>query len=110
MFKHTKAPLCKRSNRCKLKLCQFTHESDAEVATAETDDKESNLEEEEVDDENCTNFVHCGAKAKHTDDNIQNCSECDFNTKCWQEYNVHWQRTPGHIFSTVELIEMGYNV
>ena len=114
MFKHTQAPLCKQSNRCKTKLCQFRHESDPEVAafdehSTENNDKER-ISEEEDDNENCKNFIHCGAKAKHPDDNVQNCSECDFNTKCWQGYNVHWRGTSGHIFSTEELREMGYDV
>ena len=114
MFKHTQAPLCNRSNRCQTKLCQFRHNSDIEMEASnehpeDTDDKESNSEEEN-NVQNCKNFTHCGAKQNHPNDNIQNCSECDFNTKCWHEYNVHWQKTPGHIFSTDELREMGYDV
>ena len=117
MFRHNQAPICNRSNRCKNKLCQFRHETETEAVmndasgeqSAKTDDKEHNSEKE-TDVENCKNFVHCGAKANHPNDNIQHCPECDFNTKCWMENNIHWQKTPGHIFSTEELREMGYDV
>ena len=117
MFRHNQAPICNRSNRCKNKLCQFRHETETEAVmndasgeqSAKTDDKEHNSEDE-TDVENCKNFVHCGAKANHPNDNIHYCPECNCNTKCWMENNIHWQKTPGHIFSTEELREMGYDV
>ena len=113
MFRHEVAPACTNLT-CKITKCQFTHTVvDKDDITAQTnnhlDDKEDNLDDEK-DIANCKQFIHCGAKENHPNDNIQHCSECDFNSKCFQEYKIHWQRTPDYIFSTEQLREMGYDV
>ena len=49
MFKHEAAPLCKKSNKCKVLKCQFSHTSqDKEQHSAQSDD-DNELIEEDVD-------------------------------------------------------------
>ena len=46
----------------------------------------------------------------HDQHNLQECSQCEFASKCWAEYNLHWRKTPDHIFSVDQLREMGYQL
>ena len=107
MFRHEIAPVCKDSDKCKFKKCQYSHAVDEEHSD------ESNIEAEEVfsDEENtCGKCEYCNEIVDHTQHNLQECSKCDFNSKCWAEYNIHWQKTPDHIFSIDELREMGHKL
>ena len=58
MFRHEIAPVCKDSDKCKFKKCQFSH------AVNEEHSDESNFEAEEFSS------------------NLQEYSKCDFNSKC----------------------------
>ena len=101
-------PLCRDLDKCKFKKCQFSHTS---YEATENYSGESNAEGEEVIDDNaCTKCAHCNEVVDHDQHNLQECSKCEFSSKCWAEYNAHWQKTPDHIFSVDELREMGYQL
>ena len=107
MFRHEAAPLCKELDKCKFKKCQFSHSIDVSFEEqCSVSDEEA---ENEVLDEN-NEFVHCNELVDHSQHNLQECSNCDFSSKCWAECNKHWQDTSYHIFSTAQLRDMGYNV
>ena len=115
MFKHEAAPLFKNSNQCKVSKCQFSHTShDKEKHYAQSDDDIELIEEDDdheddlIEEPDCGNCKVINNFVKHTNDEYQHCSACEFKTKCWMEYNTHWQKTPGHTFSSEELKDMGY--
>ena len=97
MFRHETSPICKDLKKCKFTKCQFTHTSD-EHHSGEIDDAEV---EETVDD------IPGEENTNHSSNKIHNCCECEFETKCLAENNKHWREATGHIFSKVELREMG---
>ena len=100
MFRHEIAPVCKDSDKCKFKQCQYSH------AVNEERSDESNIEAKEVfsdEEKKCGKCEYCNEIVDHTQHNLQECSKCDFNSKYWAVYNIHWQKTPDHIFSIDEL-------
>ena len=107
MFRHEISPICKDLKKCKFTKCQFTHTSD-EHHSGEIDDVDVEETVHDIPEEEKCKF--CEKYTKHSSDEIQNCSECEFETKCWAEYNKHWREAPDHIFSKEELREIGYNV
>ena len=107
MFRHETAPQCKDLEKCKFRKCQFSHiVHDVNEENAEESDKE--IESDDANDEKACAF--CNEIVDHSKNSLKTCSNCDFTTKCSAEDNKHWNETPDHIFSTVELREMGYKI
>ena len=109
MFRHELAPICKKSKNCRIKKCQFSHDLNNVDNETDSDTETFDNEADPSDCETCK-VAFPNEKVKHTIENLQECSVCDFNTKCWMEYNTHWSKTPNHCFSIDELREMGYNL
>ena len=59
------------------------------------------------DEDACDKCSFCYEIVDHDEHNLQECSKCDFKSKCWAEYNLQWRKTPDHIFSIAELKENG---
>ena len=101
MFNHDHAPMCTSGKFCRSKRCQFKHE----VTVTVDDELDANnvINENEVeptDDMECEECTfNTDESVYHKNDIIQECSQCDFETKCEAAYDAHWASTPGHRFS-----------
>ena len=45
----------------------------------------------------------------HKNDDIQACSQCEFETHCKAAHNEHWASTPGHIPPSKKLRTMTFS-
>ena len=118
MFKHEHAPLCTRKGICRVKLCQFKHQNkfDHNDISSFNDDKIGRVDNEiEIEDE-LTEEIICEKctfmsieTVYHKNDDIQACSQCEFETYCKAAYNEHWASTPGHIFPSEKLRTMTFS-
>ena len=113
-FRHEIAPLCKYQKNCRINKCQFSHnnedDNESEVCTENTDKEVETSADIKCDICNYTYMENEKVETNHKEDKYQECSECDFKSKCGTEYNKHWTSTPGHIFSREQLRDMGYKV
>ena len=102
--------LFQQFEKCKFQKCQFSHNGYENI---ENNSDESNNEAKEVVISDKTTYekcAHCNEIVDHEQHNLQECSQCEFASKCWGEYNLHWRKTPDHIFSVDQLRTMGYQL
>ena len=114
MFRHVQAPMCTKLNRCGINLCQFRHRNEEESENQEnaSEDKIADTEFEAnciIDDIECEDcIINIGESVNHKNDNIQECSQCDYETKCESAFNEHWASSPDHIFPREKLKTFTY--
>ena len=102
--------MCTSGKFCRSKRCQFKHE----VTVTVDDELDANnvINENEVeptDDMECEECTfNTDESVYHKNDIIQECSQCDFETKCEAAYDAHWASTPGHRFSQWETNECDF--